>query len=100
MTAAAGKAGRALDELELQFNTYLCKVTDARHAANASISTFARFLSADAELVAKSPAVLVGSTEECVENLQERRERYGFSYVNLGGDVENVAPLVARLADA
>ena len=33
-----------------------------------------------------------------VEALQERRERFGISYVNLGGEVEAVAPIVARLA--
>ena len=48
--------------------------------------------------LADSPAVLVGSVEACVERLLELRERYGFSYFNLGGDVDMVAPLVARLA--
>ena len=48
--------------------------------------------------MADSPAVLVGSVEACVERLLELRERFGFSYFNLGGDVEMVAPIVARLA--
>jgi probable F420-dependent oxidoreductase len=96
--AAAEEAGRPIDELELQFSTYLCRVTDAPRSEGATVSTFARFLAADPELVERSPAVLIGSVEECVERLQERRERYGFSYLNLGGDAENVAPLVARLA--
>jgi hypothetical protein len=30
--------------------------------------------------------------------LQERRERYGFSYLKLSADVDMVAPIVARLA--
>ena len=55
-------------------------------------------LAADPDLVASSPAVLVGSVEQCVEALLERRERYGISYVNLGSDAEAVAPIVARLA--
>jgi hypothetical protein len=53
---------------------------------------------ADPGLLEKSPAVLAGSVGQCVEALQERRERFGISYVNLGGDVEAVAPIVARLA--
>jgi probable F420-dependent oxidoreductase len=95
---AAREAGRSPDELELQFSTYLCRITDAPRSAQASVSSFARLLEADPDLVARSPAVLVGSVEECAEKLRERRERYGLSYLNLGGDVENVAPLVARLA--
>jgi probable F420-dependent oxidoreductase len=94
---AAREAGRSLDEIELQFTTYLCHVTDAPQAAGGR-SSFANLLAADAELVEHSPSVLVGTVSECVEKLQERRERYGFSYLNLGADVENVAPLVARLA--
>ena len=94
---AAREAGRSPDELELQFSTYLCRIDDAPRSARASVSSFAELLAADPELVARSPAVLVGSVEECAERLEERRERFGLSYLNLGGDVENVAPLVARL---
>jgi len=96
---AADAAGRPPDELELQFSTYLCRVTDAPRSARASISTFAEHLSADPELVAHSPAVLVGSIDHCVDTLVERRARFGLSYLNLGGDVENVAPIVTRLAE-
>jgi probable F420-dependent oxidoreductase len=98
LSAAAADAGRSIHDLELQFNTYLCQVTDAPRSADRSVSTFAQHLAADPELVERSPAVLVGSVDECVERLQERRERYGFSYLNLGGDVDNIAPIVARLA--
>jgi probable F420-dependent oxidoreductase len=96
--AAAEEAGRSSEDLELQFTTYLAHVTDVPRSAGASISTFAKHLSADPVLVERSPAVLVGSLEDCVEKLEERRDRYGFSYFNLGGDVENVAPIVDRLA--
>ena len=33
-----------------------------------------------------------------MERLEANRERFGLSYWNLGGDVEAVAPIVARLA--
>jgi hypothetical protein len=62
------------------------------------MSTFATLLAADPALVASSPAVLVGSVQQCVDTLIERRERYGVSYVNLGSDLDAVAPIVARLA--
>lgn len=39
------------------------------------------------------------SIEQAVEYLLERRERYGFSYLQIhGGQMENFAPVVARLA--
>ena len=95
--AAADEAGRSFEELELQFTTYLCEVTDAPRAADARGSSFAKLLAADPELLERSPTVLVGSVAECVEKLQDRRERYGFSYLNLGSDLDNVAPVVARL---
>jgi alkanesulfonate monooxygenase SsuD/methylene tetrahydromethanopterin reductase-like flavin-dependent oxidoreductase (luciferase family) len=95
---AAQAAGRQDDGLELQFSTYLCRVTDAPRSARASVSTFAEHLAADPDLLERSPAVLVGSVDHCVETLRERRARFGLSYLNLGGDVENVAPVVARLA--
>jgi probable F420-dependent oxidoreductase len=38
------------------------------------------------------------STEQAVEHLLEQRERYGFSYIQVfDGQVENFAPVVARL---
>jgi len=95
--AAAEEAGRPFEKLELQFTTYLCEVTDAPRAADARGSSFAKLLAADPELLERSPTVLVGTVAECVEKLQERRELYGFSYLNLGSDLDNVAPLVARL---
>jgi probable F420-dependent oxidoreductase len=96
--AAADEAGRSIDELELQFTVYLCRVTDAPSAADAGASSFAGLLAADPSLAEDSPAVLIGSVEQCIERLQERRERYGFSYLKLGNDLDNVAPIVARLA--
>jgi hypothetical protein len=44
-----------------------------------------------------SPAVLAGSVDQCVEALQGSRERFGTSYVNVGGDVEAAAPIARRL---
>lgn len=82
----------------LQFSIYLCRVSDSSGKGTEAVSSFARWLGADPFLISDSPAVLVGSMEQCVEKLQEQRERYGFSYFKLGGDIEAVAPIVARLA--
>jgi probable F420-dependent oxidoreductase len=96
--AAATEAGRSPEDLELQFTVYHCQVADSHRAGQASLSAFAATLGADPVLAARSPAVLVGSVATCVEALQERRERFGLSYLKLAGRPEEVAPIVARLA--
>jgi hypothetical protein len=40
----------------------------------------------------------MGSVDQCVAALIERRERFGISAWHLGGDLDAVAPIVARLA--
>ena len=46
-----------------------------------------------------SPYALVGTAEQIAEDLRERRERYGISYVAIGDDAyEDFAPVVATLA--
>lgn len=83
---------------ELQHTVYLIDVTDSPRAARRSVSSFANSLAVDDAAMTDSPAVLVGSVEACVERLLEVRERFGFSYFSLGGDVKMVAPIVERLA--
>ena len=95
---AARAAGRSAAEVELQMNVYLVDIHGSRRAADRRRSTFAERLAVSPELVASSPSVLIGSVEECVDLLVERRERFGLSYLRLSDDVESVAPLVARLA--
>jgi hypothetical protein len=95
---AAVAAGRLLETLEWQLSIYLCRVTDSASAAGSTTSVFSELISADTALVENSPAVLVGSVQQCIDALCERRERFGFSYIKLGGDIESVAPIVSRLA--
>ena len=50
-------------------------------------------------MVDQSPFALVGPPSKLVEDLLERRERWGFSYIIVGADdVESFAPVVAELA--
>ena len=45
-----------------------------------------------------SPLTLIGSIAECADRLQERRERWGYSYITIPGDkAHDFAPLVAQL---
>jgi hypothetical protein len=46
-----------------------------------------------------SPYALVGDTEQVVDTLIERRERWGLTYIaSSEEDLERIAPVVARLA--
>lgn len=64
---------------DLTFHGWLrhAQVTDDGHAVAAEIATATGLSQAD---VLASPFVLVGSVEEIVERLEERRERWGYSY--------------------
>jgi probable F420-dependent oxidoreductase len=49
--------------------------------------------------VLEMPSVFIGPVDQIVEEMQARRERYGFSYyVLLDHAIETAAPIVARLA--
>lgn len=94
--SAAAAAGRPAEAIELEVNVYLCEVGDV--APRLGNSRWTTLLADDPTLLRESPAVLIGSVNACAELLEERRERYGFSYIRLGGAPSSVAPLVARLA--
>jgi hypothetical protein len=47
----------------------------------------------------QSPHVLLGNVDQIVDALQERRERWGFSYFAVSGDgFAALAPVVSKLA--
>ncbi len=91
-------AGRSIDDVELQFTIYDCRITDRVQLPVESNTGFARFLDAEPDLYSRSPAVLVGSLDACADRLVELRERFSISYFKLSGDPESTAPIVARLA--
>ena len=92
------RTGRPAEAVELQFSVYLCRIDDGRRAHQRVVSTFAHQLASDPDMLADSPSVLVGSVDRCAELLEERRARYGFSYLRLSDDIDAVAPIVYRLA--
>ena len=95
---AALAAGRDEDAIELQTNLLLCRIGTSPSRTSEAVSSLAAASDTDPLLLEGSPAVLAGSVEQCVEALQANRERFGISYVNVGGDVEAAAPVVDRLA--
>jgi probable F420-dependent oxidoreductase len=91
-------AGRADDDVELQFSVYLCRIGGQRRAQEGTRSTFAERLAVDPKLLVDSPSVLIGSVDACADLLIERRARFGFSYLRLSDDIDAVAPLIRKLA--
>jgi probable F420-dependent oxidoreductase len=92
---AADEAGR-LDRVEMNVRAFMVAVTDD---VAASLAVFSQFTGAPSEVIAASPFALVGPPGKLVDDLRERRDRWGFSYVIVGqDDVEPFAPVVAELA--
>ena len=98
VTAAAAAAGRSMEEIELHLSLFVCHVSESQSSARSNLSSHAAALQADPLLLERSPAVLSGTTEQCVEAILERRETYGFSCFHVGSEVEATAKVVARLA--
>jgi alkanesulfonate monooxygenase SsuD/methylene tetrahydromethanopterin reductase-like flavin-dependent oxidoreductase (luciferase family) len=89
-------AGARFDDIELNVFAARVAVTDAQQA---SFAALAAELDLPLEVVRASPSFLVGSVEAIVDQLQERRERLGVSYIMVFDRVMDAfAPVVARLA--
>ena len=88
-------AGARFKDIELNVRAFLVNITDdAKQAA----SGIASMLGVEPQMVEQSPFALVGPTSKIIDDLLERRERWGFSYVIVGAeDVESFAPVVAAL---
>lgn len=90
-------AGGRFDDLELHAWLGCAHVTADPLAAAEKLTGRFRASAAD---VLKSPMVLLGEVDAIVDELYERRDRWGFSYYTLQQDVaREFAPVVARLAE-
>jgi probable F420-dependent oxidoreductase len=88
-------AGARFDDLEL--NAWLA-VADVTDDATGVAEVLSAVFSAEPDQILASPLVLVGSPGEIESRLQERRERWGYSYHVIPGDkVHAFAPVVAAL---
>lgn len=80
-------AGERFESLELSQLAYVIAIDDSRP---------------DRDFEGEGPPIprIVMSAGQAVEHLLEQRERYGFSYIPVYGSaqMENFAPVVARLA--
>lgn len=91
-------AGDRIGGIELSVTIFLTNITDDRD----SIATaMAAGLGAEPHEILDMPHFLIGTVDQLIEALQQRRDRYGISFVIVPGEVaEEFAPVVARLAGA
>jgi probable F420-dependent oxidoreductase len=88
-------AGARLDDIEINAWLAAAEVTDDTSGV---AELMGQLFSADPRDVLATPLTLIGSIDECAERLQERRERWGYSYTTIPGDkARDFAPLVQKL---
>jgi probable F420-dependent oxidoreductase len=88
--------GTRLNHVEMNIRAFLVNITDD---AAGAISRLAAGMGVEESMVAETPFALMGPPSKLIEDLIARRERWGFSYVIVGGeDVEKFAPVVAALS--
>ncbi len=96
---AAEAAGRDPDELDYLSITWTCRIVDTPRQTASALSEVCRSYGVDPDLGRQSVGLLVGTVEECVEQLHERQASLGLNYVDFGpADFAEVAPLVSALA--
>jgi len=89
-------AGARFDGIEMNVRAFFVSVTNDRRA---TLEGIAEALQLDPADVAASPFALIGTPEQIADDLEARRERWGFSYVIVGPeDVDAFAPIVAELS--
>lgn len=89
-------AGDRLDRIELSVTIFLANITDDRQSV---ATVMAAGVGAEAKDILAMPHFLIGTVDEVVDDLKDRRERYGISYVIVPGEAaEAFAPVVERLA--
>jgi hypothetical protein len=89
-------AGDRFDDLEIEIGAYFTFVTDDR---DAMLTRMAPMFALEPEQFGEHPHALVGPVDAICDQLRERREMYGISYITFGSSViDAVAPIVERLA--
>jgi len=89
-------AGDRFDDIELQIRYFLHSITDDKLGFAGAV---APAFDSTAEEVLASGAALIGTIEEMIDTLLERRAAWGVTYVVVGGDFfDQFAPVVAKLA--
>nr|MDT0665985.1 hypothetical protein [Micromonospora sp. DSM 115978] len=88
-------AGDRFSQLDIESSPFFTEVTDDTQTA---VERVASMMGVAAAGLGDHPNVLVGSPDEIVDRLQERRQAYGVNYVSIQqSQVDSFAPVAARL---
>ncbi len=88
-------AGSRFDDIELEIGAYFTVVTDDAITTAAKMGAM---FGLDGDAMLDHPNALIGSVNEISDRLQQRRDRYGFSYVSVSQrNMEAFAPVVELL---
>jgi probable F420-dependent oxidoreductase len=88
-------AGDRFADVEIEIGAYFTAVTEDA----STIDAMAAMFELSPQEFAEHPHALIGPVDAICDQLEERRERYGISYVTFGAAaMESVAPVVERLA--
>jgi probable F420-dependent oxidoreductase len=88
-------AGDRFSAIELEIGAYFTVVTEDQGV----VAKMAAMFGLSPEEFAEHPHALIGSVDSICDQLVERRERYGISYITFGASVlDAVAPIVERLS--
>jgi probable F420-dependent oxidoreductase len=91
-------AGYRFDRIELSMVVTVI-ITERRLEAAELFAREKGWNEISAEQVLEMPSIFIGSVDQIIEEMQARREQYGFSYLVLFDHaIEMTAPIVARLA--
>jgi len=89
-------AGPRFEALELHVRVHLAAVTNDR---TTMADTLGPAFGLTPEQAVRSPHALAGTVDQIADDLVERRERWGISYIGIGLDsLHELAPVVARMA--
>jgi hypothetical protein len=93
-----------MDDIALEMNHWLVRVTATPADGRAYLDKVAGRYEVDPDILARSPSVLVGTAEACIDMLVERRETFGFTHFQLDAgyppkDLDGLAPILNALSD-
>ena len=89
-------AGERFDQIELQARIHMAIVTDER---DAMFELFAHGFGISTDEARHTPHALCGTVDQIIEDLVDRRERFGISTIGLSASaLDDLAPVIARLA--
>jgi probable F420-dependent oxidoreductase len=94
IACAASRAGRRAPDIE--FTCYDVNIGGVQ--VTSVQSWFPEYIETHSVEFGDSPVSLRGDVSKCVEDLRRWKDELGISYWHLGGDVDTIAPIVARLS--